>query len=271
MNGSEIKQKLREGANVYGTLVASTSPVWPARVKQAGVDFVFIDTEHIPIDRVTLSWMCQTFSALGIAPLVRIAEPDPFLATMALDGGAQGILAPYVETPKQVRELSGAVHWRPLKGRRLEAMLEGAEPLEPELGRYLEQRNANCFLAVNIESVPAMQALDEILAVPDLDMVIIGPHDLSCSLGIPEQYAHTRFLEAVRTIGSSVRKRGIGFGIHYWADAARQIAWMRESANVVLHHSDISLFLQGLTRDLNEIRAATEPETESLLGAAMEG
>lgn len=256
MNGRQIAAALRNGTRVYCTLIVSTSPLWPKHVKSTGVDFVFIDTEHIPIDRTTLSWMCQTYRALGLPPMVRIPEPDPYLACMALDGGANGIIAPYVETPEQVKALVGAVKWRPLKGRRLRDFLDGRAPLEPELKAYLEEWNAENFLVINIESTPALEALDEILSVPGIDAVQVGPHDLSCSLGVPEQYQHPRFIEAIRRIGEQTREKGIGFGVHYWYDPERQIAWAREGANLISHHGDISIFAQALRQDLLRIRKA---------------
>src|SRR5215468_7676226 len=169
MNGRELIKALRGGARVYGTMIVSTSPHWPAAVKSAGADFVFIDTEHIAIDRTTLAWMCQLYRALGPAPLLRIPSPDPYQATVALDNGASGVLAPYVETAEQVRRLRGAVKLRPLKGRVLEEVLNGERELDAELRQYIANRCAENVLLINIESSPALAALDEILAVPDID------------------------------------------------------------------------------------------------------
>ena len=109
MTGKEVRQALLRGDSVYGTAVLSTSPLWPGFIKSTGIDFVFIDTEHTPIERHTLSWICHTYRALGLPPMVRIPEPDPYQACMVLDGGACGVLAPYIETPEQVRALVGAV------------------------------------------------------------------------------------------------------------------------------------------------------------------
>ena len=124
MTRKQLRTALRSGQRVYGTLIVSDSPRWPAQVAQIGLDFVFIDTEHISIDRKALSWMCQTYSALGLPPIVRIPAPDPYAATMALDAGAAGIIAPYIETVEQVRALRGATKLRPIKGARLEAVVE---------------------------------------------------------------------------------------------------------------------------------------------------
>ena len=132
MNGRQLSEALRSGRRVYATHIVSTSPHWPSAVKTTGVDFVFIDIEHIAIDRNTLAWMCQTYRALDLAPLVRIPSPDPYQACMALDAGASAILAPYVESAAEVRQLSGAVKFRPLKGRLLQEILAG-KPMEPEL------------------------------------------------------------------------------------------------------------------------------------------
>src|SRR6266850_244584 len=139
MNGREIIQALHSGQRVYSSAIVAMSPLWPSPTKQIGIDFVFVDTEHIPLDRQTLSWICQTYQALGLPPIVRIPCNDPFEACKALDAGAGGVIGPYLETPDQVRGLVGAVKWRPLKGRRLDDALRDVKTLEPELREYLEK------------------------------------------------------------------------------------------------------------------------------------
>src|SRR5947207_2169286 len=94
MNGRDIIKNLHEGRRVYSSAMVSTSPLWPNLVKAAGVDFVFVDIEHTPIDRQTLSWICQTYQALGVPPVVRIPCNDPYEACKALDAGAGGIIGP---------------------------------------------------------------------------------------------------------------------------------------------------------------------------------
>ena len=256
MTGRQFAEALRSGRRVYGTLIVSTSPRWPEAVRKTGLDFVFIDTEHIPMDRDRLSWMCRTYSAIGLPPLVRIPSPDPFDACKVLDGGACGIVAPYVETPEQVRRLVGATKLRPLKGRRLEQALEDPSTLGAHLQTYLNAFNAGTVLAVNIESTPAVEDLDAILSVPGLDAVLIGPHDLSVSLGIPERYNDPVFDRTVRDIISRARARAIAAGIHYWTDTAHELAWIRAGANLVVHSADITLATRALTADLAAMRLA---------------
>lgn len=263
MNGSELRAKLYSGERVYGTMIAAISPWWPAAAKGAGLDFAFIDTEHTPQDRAQLAWMCQLYAKNDVVPIVRIPSPDPYQAAMVLDGGAQGIIAPYIESPAQVREIVGAVKYRPLKGQKLHAALTGETPLEPELADYLGKRGDNNVAIVNIESVPALEALDEILAIEGLDAVLIGPHDLSCSLGIPEQYTHPRYVEAVETIITKARAAGKGAGNHiaYANGMEQEIAWAKLGANLIVHGMDISAFRNGMRQDIDAIKAALNEET----------
>ena len=115
MTGSELKIALRSGRRVYGTCTVSPSPMWPAMIASTGVDFVFIDTEHIPIDRSELAWMCQTYSALGIPPVVRITSCRADLANLALDAGATGIVAQRTRSLKILMKIPAAGRgWRNL-------------------------------------------------------------------------------------------------------------------------------------------------------------
>lgn len=257
MNGNELIQALRAGKRVYGTAIYSPSPIWPRVVQNLDLDMVFIDTEHAPQDRNMISWMCNAFAALNLAPVVRIPEPDPYLAQMIVDGGAHGIIAPYVESPEQVKTLGGAVKFGPLKGDKLRAALDGEVELEPELADYLAQRNANKALFINIESVPALECLDEILRSPYIDCVLVGPHDLSCSLGLPEQYDHPVFDVAIREIINKSRAAGVGIGIHH-NFTHREIEWIKAGANLVMHSSDISSFNRALTAEFKLIREETD-------------
>lgn len=255
MNGRDIIAALHAGRRVFSSAIISLSPQWPPLVKQAGLDFVFVDTEHTPIDRTMLSWICQTYQALDLPPVVRLPCNDAFEACKALDAGAGGVIGPYLETADQVRALVGAVKWRPLKGRRLQEALRDPSTLEPELREYLEQRNGDKILIANIESTPAIENLDEICSVPGLDAVLIGPHDLSCSLGIPEQYDHPRFRDAVLQIFHIARARGVGAGIHYWLGMEKELEYARAGGNLVMHASDVFLFSRTLKDDIARLRS----------------
>lgn len=255
MDGATFRQALHGGRRVFGTCVISESPLWARAIAYAGLDFVFIDTEHTTLNRTQVAWMCQLYGAHGIAPIVRLPSPDVNAAANVIDTGAAGIIAPYVESPEVVRALAGAVRLRPLKGRRLQETLAGQE-LEPELDRYLRARNDKHSLIVNIESIPAIENLKEIVAVPGVDGVLIGPHDLSCSLGIPEQYDHPDFMAAVQTIFSTARAANIGAGMHYTGAVDKQVDFLNMGANMLIHGADVAIFAEHLTNDIAAMRTA---------------
>ncbi len=257
--------KLERGERVYGTCITATSPMWPATVAGTGVDFVFIDTEHIPLDRAALANLCQHFQALGVTPIVRIPQPDPYLACQVIDGGAIGVVAPYLENRRQFLELTGAIKYRPLKGEKLERLLSGEDP-GAEMRAYLDHYNHGQLFIANIESIPAVERLDDLLSVPGLDGVFIGPHDLSVSMGLPEQYDHPDFEAVVRSIIHKVRAHGLHIGIHFSLEPERQVKWVQEGANMVVHSFDIALFRKQLVSDLNVIREGTG-DKQSIAGA----
>ena len=267
MNALELKAAFRRGKRVYGTMTVAPSPLWVSQIKRLNLDFVFIDTEHIPLDRNEIAWMCQAYRAMNVAPLVRVTSPDPFQATNLLDGGAVGIVVPYVETFEQAKMMRGAVKMRPLRGKLLQDIVDGKERLTGDLKTYIEQHNREHLLILNIESRPALENLDAILEVPDIDAVLIGPHDLSCSLGIPEQYHHPDFESAVREIFQKARAKNIGAGVHFWSGLDQQIRWAQDAEmNVIVHRADVLNFVESMSRELAEIRQALGDENVKASG-----
>ena len=262
MNGHQLRNALHSGTTVFGTLIVSDSPRWPDAIRNCGLDFVFIDTEHIALTRSQVSWMCQTYTNMGLSAIVRIPSPDPYVACSTLDGGATGIIAPYVESAEEAKRLRGALRFRPLKGKKRDRILDGG-PIEPELDDYLKKGNDGNVFVVNIESIPAIENLDEILSVPGLDAVLIGPHDLSCSLGIPEQYDHPEFMKACETIFSKARSKNIGAGMHYTGAPEKQAAFVDIGANMLIHSSDLGLFSTHLRTELSEIKRRVGVESDS--------
>ena len=254
MIGQALAKKLRAGQRVYGTCTVVASTRMVGAITPAQPEFVFIDTEHNALDRTQVSWMCRTFTGLGIVPIVRIMSPDPYLAASTIDDGALGIVAPYIETVEQVDALRGAVKNRPLKGQRLRERLEGKHTSR-EIDVYINKRNANNLLIINIESQAGIDALDDLLAAPEVDGVLIGPHDLSCNLGIPEQYDAPEFLAAVETIFKKAREHNRGAGIHFWGNTDQQVRLFELGANMLIHSADVLLVRDHLKASLNAVRA----------------
>ena len=261
MVGNDFRNALREGKKVYGTQISSTSPKMFDSVISLGLDFVFFCNEHVQYNPETLSWMCNAFKAAGVNPLVRILEPSPFLATQALDAGACTVLVPYVEEIEDVIALIGAVKYRPLKGKKLMRILHGEEKPSEELKQYLIHNNRNNSLVLNIESEKGVAMMNEYLAIqsldgPAVDGLMIGPHDLSTSYGMPEKYFSKEFLALTEGIIKNARAKGVAVGGHtgYRDSLDLQLEWAKMGATMLLHCSDAFLFANQLNNDLNKIK-----------------
>jgi 4-hydroxy-2-oxoheptanedioate aldolase len=205
--------------------------------------------------------MCNAFKAAGVNPLVRILEPSPYLATQALDAGACTVLVPYVEEIEDVIALIGAVKYRPLKGKKLMRILHGEEKPSEELKQYLIHNNRNNSLVLNIESEKGVAMMNEYLAIqsldgPGVDGLMIGPHDLSTSYGMPEKYFSKEFLELTEGIIKNARAMGVAVGGHtgYRDSLDLQLEWAKMGATMLLHCSDAFLFANQLNNDLNKIK-----------------
>lgn len=237
-----------------------------------GLDYVFLCTEHHALNRETLSWMCRTYSAMNIVPLVRIPSPDPYQATAALDDGAAGVIAPYVETVEEVWKLVGATKYRPLKGERLKRIMAGKETLSSEMADYIKEFNKNNVLVVNIESRTAIKNLQDLLAIPGLDGVLVGPHDMTSSYEIPEYYSNKEFITQIDNLIVDARAAGKGVGYHkgYAGPGIEQeILWGKRGMNMILHEADIIAFSYNMTKDLNTIKAALGGTSEKQQGVTI--
>jgi 4-hydroxy-2-oxoheptanedioate aldolase len=254
MNGKDLKAAMQSGKRVYGTCVTMHANRWPGMIAGTGVDFVFIDTEHTAIQRETLAMMCTMFQQHNVAPIVRIPEPDPYQVTEVLDGGAAGIVAPYVETVEEVKALAAATKLRPIKGERARNVMDGTEEFEPELKKYVDDRCAGNILAVNIESVPALRNLDDILKIDELDVVLVGPHDLTCSLGIAEEWTHPKMKAALEEIITKSRAAGKGVGVHISYSVEEEMWCAEKGANFMVHSSDISICQEAISGDIARFR-----------------
>ena len=170
MNGAELKATLKSGGRVFGTMLSlSRNPKWIAELANVGLDYVVIDTEHGARSRCELADFLTTLNTTGVVPIVRIPIPDSHYVTMILDAGAQGILAPYCETVEEVKEVIGAAKWRPLKGDAVRRLVDTGEHISEDTRAYLEERNKNSVVIIGIESVRAVNNLEEILKVEGID------------------------------------------------------------------------------------------------------
>ncbi|HRT82181.1 MAG TPA: aldolase/citrate lyase family protein, partial [Oscillospiraceae bacterium] len=252
----ELKKAFSENSRVFGTLLMSNSPKWLGQIGKTGADFVFIDSEHAPLDRSDRAFICEGLKAQNIAPVVRIPFCNAYEAFAAIEDGAVGVVSPYLETAEEVKTLIGAVKLRPLKGERLRRVLDGEEELSQKEKDYLAAYNKGNLLILNIESKAAVDRLDELLSFPEVDAVFIGPHDLSINMGIPEEYDNPKFEEYIEKIIDACIRHKKGIGNHYSGDIQKQIQWAKKGMGVVLWSSDISEFVKSISSGLNAVKSA---------------
>jgi len=262
MRGKELKERLKSGKPVFGVAMEGIGQArWPRFfANYAPIDYVWLESEHAPNGRDSLAWAAQLYAAHGIAPLVRIPDISPSQAAMALDAGAHGVIVPYVETVEQTRAMVGAAKFRPLKGQSLaKAVATGVFPND-HTREYLEDWNADSALVLMIESAVGIANLPDILAVGHVDAIFMGPHDLSVNLGIPEQYDHPRFLEAVDQVIATCKAASVGVGMHvFFADVKAAAAVFQRGMNLISFRGDTLFVAEALRHELGYLRSVIQP------------
>lgn len=255
MRGKQIRENLRSGKRIYGTHVLSFGDAFTtSMLAEVKMDFVFICTEHIPIDRAEVSTMCKFFASKNISPIVRIPYPSTRWAAMALDGGAQGIVAPYVETVEEVKALAGAVRYRPIKGKFCSDLVNGVREPKEKTKRFLERFNEDRYLIIGVESVEAINKLEALVSIDGVDAVFLGPHDITVSMEIPEEYDNPEFIALVTDVIKRCRKLGKGVGIHM--DSMRESCkpFLDAGMNWVLNGATIVKTRDRLVEDFRTLR-----------------
>jgi 4-hydroxy-2-oxoheptanedioate aldolase len=255
MTGRQLKEKLARCEYVYGShVVGVTNAMMPEWYAGCGMDFAFICSEHMPLDRGEISEMCKLFAYNGVSPMVRVPYPDARLATIAVEGGAEGIVIPYVETVDVVRAVSAALRYRPIKGKFLEDILSGKRVPKPELRDYLERLNQNLYLVIGIESVYAIENLEKLIAVEGVSAVFLGPHDITCSMEIPCDYTNPKFIATLVDVVRRCRAAGVSVGLHNDYTLPQYAPLLEAGANFILQASDIYTSTTGLKNAFAYVR-----------------
>ena len=254
MNGAELKAILKDGGRVFGTMLSvGRNPRWIPVLDGVGLDYVVIDTEHNPRSRGELGDFLTMFNTTGVVPIVRIPIPDSHYVTMALDAGAQGILAPYCETVDQVKEVVAAAKWRPLKGDAVRRLIETGEHISDSTKAYLEERNKNSVAIIGIESVAAVKNLPEMLKVPGIDGIFVGPNDMSISLGFPDQYDREEYQTTVKYVIDTAGAQGIPVLVHHQTPELSSF-WISQGARFILHGTDRRALAEGFRTEFSRLR-----------------
>jgi 2-keto-3-deoxy-L-rhamnonate aldolase RhmA len=239
---AEFKRKLRERAPVLGAWITFSDPACTEILSRAGFDFLLIDCEHAPISPETLRDLLIAGKGTATALLVRVAANDPVRVKLALDLGADGIMIPMVNSPDEARQAVAACKYPPEGIRSVGAWrASNYYQAEPE---YLQRANAEITVIVQAEHTRAVQALDEILKIPGIDGVFIGPSDLAASLGRLGDTTHPEVAAAIRRIAEACRAAGVSCGIDS-STPANAKALLDIGANMLTTGIDTAFMAEG--------------------------
>ena len=239
---NELKERLRNGTCVFGTMINSfVSPEVVRILAGAGFDFVFIDTEHSPYDMETIKEMSIMSRLSGIFPICRISDAYYYLVVRPVDNCSGGVMVPRVETRAQCETAAKALKYPPegIRGCAARDVLYGWRG-KPPLPQYLEDVNEESFLVIQIESGKALGNLDDILSVKGIDVALVGPNDLSISLGVPGEHDHPKVVEAMDRVVECAAKHGIASGAHLLStDLLKK--WMDRGMTFITFSSDTGM------------------------------
>jgi len=259
MRSNHTLEKLKRGETVFGCAIQCyRSPMVVKTLAAAGFDYLFIDLEHGAFDVETVQDMVEAAVAAGITPLVRVGELLYSLVARALDVGAQGIVLPRVEDPAL---LASALRWMrfPPEGCRGFGVLPPlVDFAQKPMAAIMEHMNRNTMAVVQFETVAALEKAEELLAVKGVDVAMIGPADLSVSMGRPGEFSDPHLLDAIRRFIGQCQRAGVVPGIHC-RDAEQAEYWVRQGMRLVGAGGEHRLMLERARQVVQALREASRP------------
>jgi len=256
MSENPIKIKLAAGQPVLGTWSIISSPIVVEILALAGFDFLILDMEHGIYDQTALDACIRACEAVGCSPIVRVPGVNPSATQWALDLGAHGIIVPQVDGAASASVAVKMTKFHPAGSRGYNPFTRAALYAAPASNQVGKLRNDFGLTSVIVENIAALDELEAILAIEDLDVVYVGIYDLSVVLGYEGNTQHPgvrRVLEqtiarveaAGKTAGLMVRNRqdiadAINLGAHFLVNAVDTFI-LREAA-----HNVVTSFVQGM-------------------------
>ena len=249
---NRVKQTLRSGGNVVGTFAKITDPSAVEVLGLAGFDFFVLDNEHVAMNRESMVRILRAAELSPLVPVVRVRENRAVEMLQDLDAGAMGVQVPHVNTKVDALRVVQGVKYAP-QGHRgfASSHRAGAFGFLPPI-EYVRQSNEQTLVACYCETLAAIENLAEIVAVDGLDVVFIGPWDLTQSLGFIGQLDHPDLRRHIDTIIDTTRAAGKAAGI-IASDAADARQWFDRGVQYVTVSSDLGMLAsqgRGLIQEL---------------------
>lgn len=251
---NELKKKLSHGEVVLGPFITIDCPDIVEIAGLAGFDFCIIDTEHGPGNPQSIQHMLRAAERRSITPIVRVTDTAPTTILRTLDVGAAGIQVPQVNSRETAESVVSSAKYFP-KGERGACLTRSSRyGFVTSVAEYFAEANENTLVIVHCENREGLDRLDEIASVEGVDVVFVGPYDLSQSYGIPGQINHPVMVEAVGRALAAIQRAGKPAGIFVGsvAEANRRI---EQGFRYIAYSMDTLLFgelfrgiVQGVTR-----------------------
>lgn len=212
MKSQDIRKKLKDGAHTIGTWLQIPHPSVAEVLGQSRYDWVAVDLEHGSISTDNLPDLFRAISLGGALPFARVAQGASKDLKAALDAGAKGIIVPMIESSEQLDQSIKFMQYPPQGYRGVG--FSRANLFGRNFEQYVKSINEELTIVAQIEHIKAVNDIDKILSHPRLDAIMVGPYDLSASMGLTAQFDHPDFLKALEKISESCKKHKIPAGIH---------------------------------------------------------
>ncbi len=232
MQTNKTKAKLKAGETVFGVFVRYPDATLVEVIGYQGWDFCVFDAEHGTIEPRDVENMVRAAELRDMTPIVRVTTNYAPIILRYMDSGAQGLHIPWVNSAEETREAVGSVKYHPIGIRGLAGIRAAEFGQRGTFAEYVEKSNAETLVSIHIETIEAVNALPEIVKVPGIDVIFIGPTDLSHSLGVPGNVGHPSVQEAIDRIVETVKKSDVTLGMMVGnANAARE--WKERGARYI--------------------------------------
>jgi 4-hydroxy-2-oxoheptanedioate aldolase len=248
IKANKVKKMLKEGKSVIGTFVKMTDPCTVELITNAGFDVIVIDNEHTSMSKETMVNLIRCADATGIVPTVRVRENSRAQILQALDAGSFGVMVPETSTKAEVELVVSRAKYAPRGNRGYSASQRSANYGNMNPREYSELENANTMVVVYCETAEAIKNLDEMLSVEGVDVMFVGPFDLTQALGVIGEPNHPKVLEAIDMICKKTRAAGKAAGIIAAnAESARKL--IEQGFQYIIVGSD-QAFIQNMGKKL---------------------